>query len=246
MAKEICLECGGYGKDTDEGCPKCGKKSRNNIDLTQMKKPRSFINKCGWNLIPEEYIGTEWDKNCLLVAHEKFENNPNFRRFLDQCEKFHEIFKNGKLVNKSILFYAPPSFGKDFLAFSCMQLASNVGLKVAPFLDTSDIKRLLILGSERPTYKVLGRIDYDEYMTSDVVFVSVTKTRYISEAYETLLDLLSKRSRLGLPTYILSEYSLEDLSKDNPNEFNRNKFARVSVHVNELKYPAVIGFNALY
>lgn len=244
MAKEICFECGGYGKEGD-GCPKCGKKSRNSLDVVQMKNPKAFIKKCQWNLIPEEYIGVEWDKHCLLVYHEKYEHDVNFKRFLEQCEKFQSIFKNGKLVNKSVLFYAPPSFGKDFLAFSCMQLASNAGLKVAPFLDTADVKRLLILSAERPDYKVLGRIDYDEYITSDVVFVSVTKTRYVAEAYETLLELLSKRSRLGLPTYILSEYSLEDLSNSNPNKFNRNKFINVSIHVNELKYPAVIGFNTI-
>lgn len=245
MAKEICLECGGYGKEDPNGCPKCGVKSRNKIEVTQMKNPKVFIDKCEWNLIPEEYIGNEWDKNCLLVAHDKHENNPNFLKFLAMCEKFHTAFKNGKLVNKSIYFYAPPSFGKDFLAFSCMQYAERSGYKVAPFLDTIDVKRLLILGAENPKYKILGKIDYDKYLTSDVVFVSVTKTRYLSEAYETLLELLSKRSRLGLPTYILSEYSIEDLSKFSVNDFNKNKFLKVSVHVNELKYPAVIGFNAL-
>lgn len=240
---EYCYECGGYGKTG--GCPKCGKDDSPTIDLEEVKQPEKFISKCEWNLIPQEYIGIEWQRQYLEVDHEAHLANPNFRAFLDQCEKFHNVFKNGKLVNKSVLFFAPPVFGKDFLAFSCMQYADKAGFRVAPFLDTTDVKRLLILGGENPKYKILGRIDYDKYLTSEVVFVTVTKTPYIEEAYETILELLSKRSRLGLPTYILSEYSEEELSKRHYNKFNRNKFSNVSVRINELKYPAVIGFNAL-
>lgn len=240
----ICFECGDYGMDLPNGCPKCGKKKENSIELDSFKQPEKFITKCQFNLIPDEYIGIKWDKNYLLVDHEDLENNINFGRYLEQCQKFHEIFENGQIVNKSFYIYSPPSFGKDILAFSCMQFAQKVGRTVAPFLDTMDVKRLLVLGAENPKYKILGRIDYDSYLTSEVVFVTVTKTTYLKEAYTTILELLSKRSRLGLPTYIVSEYSIEDLSKDSP-DFSRNKFLNVSVNVNSLKYPAVVGFNSV-
>lgn len=238
----ICEVCGDYGMPN--GCPKCGKDDAPSIDLNEFKKPEKFITRCEFKLIPHEYIGIKWDKSYLLVDHEDLEKNVSFLRFVEQCEKFHDIFANGQLVNKSIYFYAPPGFGKDVLAFSCMQFAEKCGRTVAPFLDTTDVKRLLILGAENPKYKVLGRIDYDSYLSSEVLFVTVTKTTYLKEAYTTLIELLSKRSRLGLPTYILSEYGVGDLTKDAVG-YSKNKFLNASVNVNELKYPAIIGFNNL-
>ena len=238
--KIICTMCGGYGKPG--GCDKCGKDSNPSIELSKQKLPEKFIDSCRWNLIPDEYIGIDWGKGYLLSSYEEYENDVNFKLFLDQCEKFHEIFKNGKRVNKSFFLCAPPEFGKDTLAFSCMQYAKKNGFTVAPFLDTTDVKRLLILGGERPEYKVLNRVNFDDYVTSEVVFVSVTKTQYVKEAYITILELLSKRSRLGLPTYIMSEYPLDVLTKDTPNKFNVNKFKKATVRVNEMKNPAVVEF----
>lgn len=238
----ICSVCGDYG--LPDGCPDCGKTDSPSIELKEFKKPEKFITRCEFNLIPHEYIGIKWDKNYLIADHEDLVNNIGFQRFIDQCSKFHQVFENGQIVNMSFYFYAPPGFGKDVLAFSCMQFAQKVGRKVAPFLDTTDVKRLLILGAENPTYKVLGRIDYDSYLSSEVLFVTVTKTTYLKEAYMTLVELLSKRSRLGLPTYILSEYSVEDLTKDSVG-YSKLKFMNDSLNVNELKYPAIAGFNSL-
>lgn len=235
----ICEICGDYGQP--DGCPKCGKDSTPSIDLAEFKKPEKFITRCEFKLIPHEYIGLKWDKNFLMVDHEDLENNNSFLRFLDQCEKFHSIFENGQLVNKSFFIYSPSGFGKDVLAFSCMQFADKVGRTVAPFLDTTDVKRLLVLGAENPNYKVLGRIDYDSYLSSEVLFVTVTKTRYLKEAYITLVELMSKRSRLGLPTYVLSEYGIEDLTKDVEGP-SKHAWLKPSVRINELKYPAIIGF----
>lgn len=235
-----CTVCGDYGKDG--GCPKCGRDSDKPIDLGTIKNVDRFISKCEYNLVPQEYIGIEWKREYLEAEHENLSKNINFKAFLDRLDKFHNSFKIGNPINKSVFIFSPPRFGKERLAFSCMQLAISKGLKVAPYLDTLDLKRLIVLGGENPKYKLYGRIDYDKYITADVLFVSVTHTRYLSEAYGILVELCTKRSRLGLPTYIISEYSIEELTS-NTNEYIANKWKDVSsLNINELKYPVVIGF----
>lgn len=236
----ICMTCGGYG--FEGGCKDCGKDSTPSIELAEITSPEKFVRKCEWNLIPHEYIGLKWDKAYLEAEYGDKVKNLNVARYLDQCHKFHEVFMNGKILNKSFYFFAPPRFGKDILAFSCMQFAQKNGLSVAPYLDTMDVKRLMVLGAENPKYKILGRINYDDYITSDVLFVTVTKTSYLKESYFTILELLSKRSRYGLPTYFMSEYSIEDLTRDCPDVF-KDKLLKESIHVNELKYPCIAGFN---
>lgn len=236
----VCISCGDYGKDG--GCPKCGKDSSTPIDLGTISNVDKFINKCEFSLIPEKYIGIEWQREFLESDHDDLCSNISFRRFLDFCTKFHESFKLGIPTNKSTYIFAPPRFGKEWLAFSCMQMALSKGLKVAPYLDTLDLKRLIILGGENPSYKLYGRIDYDKYIVSDVLFVSVTHTRYFKEAYGILVELMTKRSRLGLPTYVISEYSIEELTEGS-NKYVSGKWTDSSaLGLNEMKYPVVAGF----
>ena len=161
---------------------------------------------------------------------------------LSGCEKLHESFVNGNPIAKSVYLFAPPRFGKEYLVFSCMQLALSHGLSVAPYLDTIELKRLLVLGGENPKYKLYGKINYDDYMISDVVFVRVTNTSYIRDSYNNLLELISRRSRMGKATYIISELTLNELTV-NANPYIANSWSEVSsVGLNELKYPVVIGF----
>ena len=165
-----CLDCGDYGKPGEEGCPRCHKRSDTPIALDTVQNVDRFIDKCEYSLVPQQYIGIEWNRSFLESEHDELSNNKNFNRFLDSCTKFHESFKNGNPMNKSVYIFAPPRFGKEKLAFSCMQLSLNNGLTVAPYLDTLDLKRLIILGGENPSYRLYGRIDYDKYVVSDVLF----------------------------------------------------------------------------
>lgn len=236
----ICTKCGDYGREG--GCPKCGKDSNNTINLETMSKVEGFVDACDDSYIPHKFIGVLWNKSLVEIDQEKYESNPNFKRFIANCEKLHESFVNGNPLASSVYLFAPPRFGKEYLVYSCMQLALNHGLKIAPYLDTIELKRLLILGGENPSYKLYGKIDYDSYMMSDVLFVKVTNTSYLKDSYSVLLELISRRSRLNKPTYVISELTLKELTyKVNP--YISNSWSDVSaVGLNKLKYPAVIGF----
>lgn len=236
----VCTKCGDYG--LDGGCPKCGKDLRNVIDLEHMKEVETFVDECEDNYIPHKFIGIKWDRSYVEVDHENYCNNPNFKRFLDNCEKLHNSFISGNPLSSSVYLFSPPRFGKEYLVYSCMQLAINSGLTIAPYLDTIELKRLLILGGQNPSYKLYGKIDYDSYMMADVLFVKVTNTSYVKDAYSVLLELVSRRSRLNKSTYIISELTLNELTA-NVNPYVSRVWSEVSgVNLNKLKYPAIIGF----
>lgn len=236
----ICVKCGNYGMPN--GCPRCGKDSNNSIDLETMIDVDKFIEKCDDIEIPHKYVGISWKRSLVEVDHEEYANIPTFKRFLENCEKLHNSFVDGNPIANSVYLYSPPRFGKENLVYSCMQYAMNNGLTVAPYLDTIEVKRLLVLGGMNPSYKLYGMVDHDTYVKADVAFVRVTQTSYAKDAYSTLLELVSRRSRLNRPTYIISELTLKELTK-NADPYIASIWTEVSsVGLNKLKYPSVIGF----
>lgn len=237
MAEKICYVCGNLGKP--EGCPKCGRDS-NRVVIPQKKK-EVFIRKCEYNLIEEEYVGLIWDKESLVMTHPELSKDNNFIVFAERINKMHEAYKNGLVPRKSAFICAPAKMGKATLAYSMMQFAIANGVSVAPFLDTIDLKRLLTLGADNPNYKYLG-FSYDKYINSTLCIVSVTKLEKFTEALAVINEILSKRSRLGLPTIILSRYNLKDISKDClDNDYT--SLVESSPSANRLKFPVIISYN---
>lgn len=224
----------------NEPCPECGKTYGAPKPETLIEN-KEFIQKAKNLTIPEQYIGKIWDKQVVLNDKSEDASNRHFARLLSQMEKIHHLFENGLLPNKSAIIIAPPKSSKAVWAYSCMQLATAKGFSVAPILDTIEVKRLLLLAGERPTAKLYGTVNYDEYMTSDVVFITVTKTEYAYDAWKVILEVLDRRSRRGLPTFILSRYDMKTMSKydynkqfDNVVDYNGNE--------NPMKYPVIIQY----
>ena len=125
--------------------------------------------------------------------------------------------------------------------YSCIQHALDAGFTVAPVLDTNDVKRLLVLGADRPTYKLFNQIDYDTYLMAEVCFVTVTKLPQHEYCYPIINELITKRARSGLATIVLSDYHVKELCrKDTSNQFE----ILDSIHNGDwFKYPAIISFN---
>ena len=89
-------------------------------------------------------------------------------------------------------------------------------------------------------FKLYGWIDYDKYITSDVLFLSVTKTDYFSDSLTIILEILSRRSRMGLPTYILSKFTLKEISQNCIDKDYMQLVDSSSAYSNDLKYPVII------
>lgn len=222
-----CFTCGGEGL-MDKVCPECGHEAKiSSLNLSNRDDTEIVLQKFsdeyakGMPIIPTKYQGILWNKNIMERDHadklpEKFgsiekKNDRNFVMFLDQLEKINYLFATGSVPGKSAIIIAPAGFSKETFAYSCMQRALDNDYSVAPLLDTTEVKRLLILASEKVDYKLYNSIKYDDYITSDVMFITVTHMYSRYESFSTIEEILNRRSRLGLSTFIISRYPLDDL-----------------------------------
>lgn len=235
----FCFSCGNHGF-RDRDCAECGRKAHS-LNLAQNKAvARKLVAEAGELKIPAQYTGITWNYEQLVDTHTALEENPMFLRWAKQLEKIQAYFEQGVLPPRSALIIAPPQMSKATFAYSCMQFAIAHGLKVAPMLDSMEVKRLLVLAAERPTVRVCG-MDYEDYINSDVVFVTITKTTYREEAYAVIQEMLDKRSRRGLPTFFISRYDMKTLAKrDWEDTFTEIQDFRGTE--NPFKYPAIINF----
>lgn len=210
LMEKYCFTCGNQGFP-DKVCPECGREPSSH-NFQQRDDTEKFVAATEAIGVPREYAGVVWNRSSLELTHSNCKGDKVFEWFCSQLEKIHNMFANGKIPPASAIIIAPPKFSKETFAYSCMQFAMDKGFSVAPLLDTVELKRLLVLASENPKYKLYKRIDYDSYVTSDVMFITVTKTTYRNEAYVIIEEILSRRSRLGLPTFFISRYTIKEMS----------------------------------
>lgn len=211
-----CLKCrdlGSYG-----GCSDCGKDS-SKIQVHTQEFSQEILAK-DFN-VPSYYINNVWDSDKLKKSLPDFKDHHAFQKYCSLLDDMYNIFKRGKFPIQSLLIVAPRLRGKQIFVYSCMQEAIKHGLTVGPYLDTSEIKRLNILSADRSYSPHLNKLPYsiEDILEADILFVTVDLDNFHG-AYRTLDSLLSKRSRRGKPTYIVSRYPIEMISAlDKDQEF---------------------------
>lgn len=244
----VCSTCGGEfdKRFIEQPCPECGKSYGVNkkTDLNEVDEIR-FNAAMDTLEVPEEYRKVKWSKTVMLKNNADKMSDRSFTHYVDQLAKAHDIFDAGKLPNISAIIIAPPKMSKLTWAYSCMQLALANGYSTSWLLDTQEVKRLIVLSGDNPKYKLYDKVDYDSYIMSDVLFITVTKTYARSEAYSVIIELLDKRARKGLPTFFISRFDLKQLSRrdyDNQFEFIKDFTGKE----NNLKYPAIIQWSDIF
>lgn len=245
MVDKVCPECGHAPADSDSKLSQMSSFSQ-----VKANTETTLVEEGSAEIVQPAYKGIFWNRRILENDNteklpEKFDiagryNDRLFVRFLDQLTKIDGIFKEGGIPNKSVYIIAPPGYSKTVFAYSCMQHALANGYSVAPLIDTIELKRLLVLASEKLDYKLYGRFSYDDYMSSDVVFVTVTHTYYRYDAYSVLDELINRRARLGLATFVLSRYSLKTLYKWDKLGFLDS--LKNSSSKDGRKYPSVVAY----
>ena len=248
---EFCFTCGNLGFE-DKTCPECGREPRNkslNLDKMEKSEVKELVTKMGNTAIPLQYQGIFWDVEMLKKANADkvaeystadIKDDLFFKRFYTQLGKINDIFSNGSIPHRSAIICAPAGYSKLTFAYSCMQKALSNGFSVAPLLDTNEVKRVLILAGESPWYKINRSIDYDEYILSDVMFITVTKLYNYVDAYSVIQEVFDRRARKGLSTMIISRYSVQDISTN-------DKSGAFSTLINgdgedTMKFPAIIQY----
>ena len=247
MNKTYCFTCGNKGF-LDKPCPECGREPRNvSLNLDKMENTGDFVKKLDSILIPSKYHGVFFfiyvlereNANKVAELNDLRTNDLLFNRYTAQLDKINSIFSEGLLPHKSAIIMAPAGYSKMTFAYSCMQRAVAAGFKVAPLLDTGELKRVLILASERVNYRINGSMSYEEYIEADVCFVTVTKMYTRADAYEVIEELFDRRSRKGLSTFIISRFSIEEMSKND----KHGDFQAIKRYcTDDNKYPAIISY----
>lgn len=239
----FCFVCGNQGF-LDRDCPSCGKPAkRKSFNLEDEKSAEKFVKKVSITDIPARYHGVIWDASILEESKADKKNDYAFKNFVEQLEKINGVFAGGYLPAKSAIIIAPAGYSKMVFAYSCMQHAVSNGFSVGPILDTVELKRVLTLAGDNPQYKLNGTLNYEDYVMADVLFVTVTKLPAHEWAYQSIEELLDRRARKGLSTFILSRFTLGEISKkDYSNQFSA---IATAVSSDSMKYPAVIKYREM-
>lgn len=194
---DICHTCGGLGKEG--GCPKCGLTPRKAVTVKTMNLSVPV------EVIPAPYQGKLWERAAnptdILV----------FRDFDTKLGRIYNEFLNARLPKFSLFFSAPAKYGKHDFAYACMQSALVQNYTVAPLLSSSDWRRLYRVSQMNPFYKLYDKYKWDDLVSRDVVFLSVDHSDDRFDVISLLKDILDTRAGFSKPTFILSDFKIEDL-----------------------------------
>jgi hypothetical protein len=207
-----CYVCndGQYGL-VDGVCPSCGKRfGKDGSDVKEKLDVREIASM----KIPREYRGVEWSSEELVADKRLLADNRKFNAYVEQLERVHELCKNGKQVPMSAIFVSPPGFSKMVWAYSCLQLAMKNNYKVFPVLDTQQMKRFLTICQEKPNNKFFKEndfnFDYEDFLTADILFLTVSKGYMRRGAWEVILQVIDERGRMDRPTLVISSVSISE------------------------------------
>lgn len=236
--EEECLFCRGKGMPT--GCPKCGKQSGMRPQSVEITDEIIFN-----HAIPDQYKDVYWNESIIRSDYQGLADNRGFQAYLAKLAKVYDIFAKGGIPKQSLLVMAPRRFGKVTWAYSCMKQAIAHGYSVAPLLDNTQYQRLNVLCSERPNSRYIKKLgcQIEDVDFADVVFLTVDKANWAG-AFRTLDSLIDKRTRIGKPTFIISRFSMIEMTRSDPFDNVAAGFIDTARRENLVKYPSIIECSA--
>lgn len=244
---DFCIQCGGYGLYGEE-CPRCGK-SRKALQLSRIgeQEIEMLEQRMDYVSIPDNYKGVEWSYDIFWSCHPEFIDDEGRKdRELDSkvdfLTKVNSLYGQGALPPASIIYVSPPHMGKMVWAYSCMQHALKNGYTVAPIYDTLELAGFLSAGSRNPRYRLYNKLTLEEYMLTDVVFITVSKTDYRKEAHYVIREILDRRARLGKGTNFISEFGIEEFASSDDTGYIFRILDRNLKNINGFKVPSYLAF----
>lgn len=203
----ICFNCSDRGME--DGCPICGK-------LPQIMSV--VVDKVVYqqlDFIPQGYQAP-WDPSILVKDHLEYENNPDFKKYVETLDKLVNTIKSGRLPKQSAIIMSSPGMAKTFLAYTCLSLAASHGFKVGPLIDNAEYRRINNISVD--PYLTKQFLDanpklptIDTIINSDLQFMYIDPTCW-RDAYRDLQSILYKRDRQGKPTIFLSCNTLNQIA----------------------------------
>lgn len=220
-----CPVCNSEGKEG--GCSRCGLTSRKSASVRLM----NF--EVATDIIPNAYQGHLWQKP------EGDDIPLKFQQFDSSLEQTYNKFLKGKIPQFSMFIAAPPKYGKNDFAYSCMQTSLAQKFTVAPLLSTSDWRRLYKVSQMNPFYKLYGKYQWDKLISLDVVFLFIDHSDDHYDDIPLLKSILDARAAFGLSTFIISDYRINDLVP----KWNKDVYTMIyntATPRDYLRYPIVL------
>lgn len=214
-----CPICRGRGQV--DGCPSCGKLPQDNPLLVRIQKRNEKA----------KYDAKVWNKNILLNTHESLAHDRAFVQYVEFLDKYITYAKNGKFSNKSYLIISDSGSGKHAFVDNLFSLALSFGKTVCSRVQKGadgSFERIPVIVDHKE-YLRLMRADYyrnnlpiniEEIVYSDIFVMAVDPGDTYS-AMTAIASVLNKRGNLGLPSLIISNYSMNNLVN------NKNKHIEV-------------------
>lgn len=232
-----CYMCSNEG--LEGGCPSCGKELIIGVRLDTKEVTSKDMTELR---IPSFYKTNVWNTTELRESYIDLMDSPSFNMYVNQLYKCLEIIKSGALPTTSAIVSSPTGYSKTTWAYSCILEAFRHGYKVAPLIDTTQLKRIMIASSEGITKNSFhDGFHYSQYVSSDILFVCVTKGPEYVYAYEVITAILDIRSRLDKPTIIISDFSKRQLSALDDTKI-LDRLISAKGKINPYKYPAMFSF----
>lgn len=231
-----CLFCRDNGKIG--GCPECGKEYVL-LGNDKTKLSTSVAKNLG---IPKHYLKEKWNSLILRQYYNQFIDDADFDNYVNQLDTCIKILREGKLPQMSALVTAPIGYGKTTWAYNCIIEASSHNYSTVPLVDTGQLRRMFLTASENPGWvnKFAG-YNYNEYLYADLLIACVSDGPEFIYAYETIVNVVTIRSRLEKPTIFISNYGVNELMKEDRRK-QLYKLLNGGLNVDPYRYLVHIGF----
>ena len=195
---DFCYTCRGNGLE-DRACPECGKHADDILAVKVKDINEIEVGKENMDKIPDFYRGKVWSAKELKQSYREKDEELDFMQYIKILNRIHTSFSKGLVPDYSAIIISPKRMSKTILAYSCMQYAMVHGKTVAPLYDMLQVSQLIKTGDMKD-------------ILADVMFVVVQQGYTRTSAWQTILELLDIRSRANKATFILSEFSIYNIS----------------------------------
>lgn len=159
--------------------------------------------------IPTKYHSEKFQAHKLIENHTNLKDSKSFNKYVKYLDRILAQTETGSLQLSSLYIHAPSGFGKETFAYTLLQVGMLAGLTVFPYLDLSEVSRLITAyesGNRKDDIvKSIGYSDVDLY-TAELCVLKVPHFDSLN-SYKVMLAVIDRRARRGLPTIILSRYS---------------------------------------
>lgn len=240
MEDTFCTSCGNKG--TKEGCPECGREHK---ILYQDKTENQIASTLGYLekviRIPEGYLGNRFVKQVLMDEYTG-KKREEYRKYIDNLDMYIEIFRNGRLPQRSTFVASPTGNGKKVMAYTCMELANDNNYTISPILSTLDISFIIKQSIEfKPDFKFNG-VGYMDLYEIDFLVVQISHTDYKYESYKVIQELLNMRTRYNKSTLVLSDFGIDTIT-DWDDQYNFVRLFQTGFLDNKQLYPTMICYD---